>query len=165
MDILNINPTILILQAISFLLVLIILKMFLFKPVQDLLDARRSEVEEEYGNAEGKLKAAEDLQAQYQQRLASVEDEMRAKIAEAVKEGQAMREEIISDSRAQAEDIVSKAKAEIARERDAALINLKTTVADLTVNAAGKLINEKLDDPKHRELIGQFISDLDGVSK
>ena len=155
----------LVVQVGGFMLVLIVFKLYLFKPVLDLLDGRRNEIEGRYEDAESNRRDAEGLKSEYEQHLAGVEDEMRARITEAVKEGQAMREEILADSRAQAERILTKAQEEIRRERESAVVELKTTVADLAVDAAAKLIGEKLDHARHRKLIGKFIGGLDEVSK
>lgn len=154
----------LIVQAGGFLLVLLIFKLFLFKPIMALLDARRGEIEGQYSNAEAQRRLAEELKAEYERHLAQVDEEMRAKITEAVKEGQTMREEIIADSRSQADRILTKAQEEITREKDAAIAELKTKVADLAIGAAGKLIDESLDTPKHKQLVSKFIDDLEGVS-
>ncbi|MCE5198458.1 MAG: F0F1 ATP synthase subunit B [Armatimonadota bacterium] len=159
------DPKVLLVQAIGFLLVLLVFKFFLFKPIMDILDARRAEIDNQYDTAESQRSLAEDLKAQYEKHLAEIDDEMRAKIAEAVKEGQSMREEIITDSREQADRILTRAQDEIQREKEKALVDLRSTVASLTIGAAGKLINENLDDAKHRELIGKYIDDLDEVTK
>ena len=163
----NIIPDwrVLLVQAGGFLLVLLIFKLFLFKPIFDMLDARRKDIGNQYSDAEASRQLAEDLKAQYEQHLASVEDEMRVKITEAIKEGQAMREEIIADSRTQADRILVKAQEEITREKDIAVAELKNNVATLAVEAAGKLIEEKLDPEKHRQLIGKFVDELGEVSK
>ena len=71
-----------------------------------------------------------------------------------------MREEIISDSRVQAEGILAKAREEIRRERDKAIVELKTKVADLAIEAAGKLIESNLDQDKHRILVGKVIDEM-----
>ena len=152
-------------QVGGFILVLIVFKLYLFKPILGLLDARRNEIEGRYEDADAKRRDAEEFKSDYERRLVGVEDEMRGRIAEAVKEGQAMREDILADSRAQAERILTKAQEEIRREREMAVVQMKTTVADLAVDAAAKLIGEKLDRAKHRKLIGKFIGDLDEVSK
>jgi F-type H+-transporting ATPase subunit b len=159
-DILNIDPKVLIVQIGGFVLLLVVFKLFLFKPIAGILEARRNEVESRYQDAEAQRDAAEELRAEYQQHLANIEEEMRAKITEALKEGQAMRDEIISDSHAKAEDILTRAQDEIQREKEKALAELKSTVAGLAVDAAGKLIHEKLDDAKHRQLVAAFIDDL-----
>jgi len=163
MDILNIDPKVLILQIGGFVLLLIVFKLFLFKPILDMLDARRSDVESQYANAEAQRTAADELKAQYEKSIAGIEDEMRAKITEAVKDGQRMREEIVSDSRAQADSILAKAQEEIVRERDKAITELKSTVADLAIEAAGKLIETNLDDARNRAFIGKVIDDLGAV--
>ncbi len=159
------DPRTLVVQLGGFILVLLVFKFFLFKPILDLLDARRNEIENQYEDAEAKRRTAEELKSEYQQHLASIEDEMRAKIAEAVKQGQTMREEIMADSRAQADRILAKAQDEILREKESAMAELRTTVADLAVDAAGKLIAEDLNDKKHRELVGRFIDGLDEVRR
>ncbi|OFX15504.1 MAG: ATP synthase F0 subunit B [Armatimonadetes bacterium RBG_16_58_9] len=163
----NIIPDVrtLIVQLGGFLLVLLVFKLFLFKPILGILDARRNEVEGQFEDAETKRKAAEELKSDYEQHIAGIEDETRAKIADAVKDGQAMREEIIADSRAQADRILSKAQEEIQREKESAISELRTTVADLAVEAAGRLIRENLDNKKQRELVGRFIDNLGEVSK
>ena len=159
------DPRVLIVQAGGFLLVLLVFKMFLFKPIMQMLDARRNEVEGHYADAESQRRMAEEMKAEYERHLAKVAEEMRAKITEAVKEGQTMREEIIADSRSQAERILTKAQEEISREKDTAMAELKAKVADLAIGAASKLIDESLDTPKHKQLVGKFIDDLEGVSR
>lgn len=159
-DILNIDPRVLIVQIGGFVLLLVVFKVFLFKPIAAILETRQSEIEGRYKEAESQREAAEQLRAEYEKHLASIDEEMRAKITEALKEGQAMRDEIVANSRARAEEILSKAYEEIGREKEKALAELKSTVAGLAVEVAGRLIREELDDARHRELIAAFIDDL-----
>lgn len=144
---------------------LLVFKKYLFKPILDLLEARRAEIEGQYNAAEGQRRLAEELKADYEKRLSGIEEEMRVKITQAVKEGQAMREEIISESRAKADQILAKTQQAISREKDLALAEIRGKVTDLTLLATSKLIEENLDDPKHRKLVDKFISELDGVAK
>ena len=165
MDILNIDPKVLLVQTGGFILLLIVFRLFLFAPILGVLDARRKEVDTQYSDAQSDREAAANLKTEYDKRLTSIEDEMRAKITEAVKDGQVMKDEILADSRAQADRILAKAHEEIARERDIAMGELRSKVVDLTVGAAGRLIEANLDTEKHRELISKVIDDLDGVLK
>lgn len=152
-------------QAIGFLLVVIVFRRFLWGPIQDIIDARRGEVEGAYSAAEEDRKKAAELKAEYEKHMAEVETEARAKITEAAKEGQALREDIIAEARQKADQILERAEEEIGREKDKAVLEIKTRVADLAVGAAGKLIEERMDDDKHRQLVGKFIEELDGTSK
>ena len=152
-------------QGLGFLLVVIVFRRFLWGPILDIIEARRNEVEGHYSAAEDDRKAAAELKAQYDQHLANMDAEMRAKITEAAKEGQALREEIVAESRKQAEQVLARAQDEIGREKDKAVLEIKTRVADLAVSAAGKLIEESLDSAKHRQLVDRFIDDLEGAPK
>lgn len=152
-------------QMLGFLLVVIVFWKFLWGPIQGIIDARREEVEDTYSAAEGSRKAAEELKAQYEQHLAEIDAEMRAKITEAAKEGQALREEIVAESRKQAEGILARAQDEIGREKDKAVLEIRTRVADLAINAASKLIDERMDAAKDRQLVDKFIDDLEGAPR
>jgi len=159
------DPKTLILQAGGFLIVVLVLRKFLFKAAMDVFAARQRDVETFYSAAENDRKAAEELKIQYEQHLANIESEMRAKITEAAKEGQNLREEIVAEAREKAEQVLARAEDEIGREKDKAILEIKTRVADLAVGAAGKLIGEKLDDEKHRQLVDNYIDELEGVAK
>ena len=159
------DPKVLLTQGLGFLLVLVVFRKFLWRPILDLIETRRNEVEGHFSAAEDDRKAAAELKAQYEHHLANVAAEMRAKITEAAKEGQVLREEIVAESRKQAEQVLARAQDEIGREKDKAVLEIKTRVANLAVGAAGKLIEESLDSAKHRQLVDRFIDDLEGAPK
>ena len=110
MDILNIDPRVLIVQIGGFVLLLVVFKLFLFKPVAGILEARQNELDSRYQEAEAQRDAANELRTEYEQHLARIDEEARAKITQAMKEGQAMRDEILADSHAKAEDILARAE-------------------------------------------------------
>jgi len=159
--ILNIEPMTLAIQIAGFILLALVFRIFLFKPVRDMLDARRDEVNGQYDEAEKRLGAADELKAQYEQHLATIEDEMRVKINEALKDGQRMRDEIVADARERATAMIEKAETELRQERDKALVEIKQKVVDLTVHATSRLIEQTLDRGQHDKLILNFIDELD----
>lgn len=152
-------------QAVGFTLVVLVFWKYLWGPIQSIIDGRRDEVESTYSAAEEDRRKAAELKAEYEKHMAEVEAVMRAKITEAAKEGQTLREEIVAEARQKAEQVLARADEEIGREKDKAVLEIKTRVADLAVGAAGKLIEERMDDDKHRQLVGKFIDDLDGAAK
>lgn len=152
-------------QVAGFILILAVFKLFLFKPILGILDARRRELESQYESVEAARRAAEEMKSQYEQHLAGVQDEIRSKITEAMKEGQAIRQEILEESRANADAILQKAQHEIRREKDKAFAQLKEAVANIAVEAAGRLIEERMDDQKHIELVRKYIDRLDEVAR
>jgi F-type H+-transporting ATPase subunit b len=159
------EPRVLIVQALGFLLVYGVFKYFLFQPILSILETRRREISSEYEAADAQRASADELKAQYERHLAAIAEETHKKIAEAVKEGQSMREEILANSRSQAEQILVRAQEEISRESERAMAELKTKVAGLTVEAAGRLIGESMDDEKHHRMVSSFIDGLDEVKR
>lgn len=164
MDILNIDPKTLLIQLLGFGILLIIFRIFLFRPIMNVMETRQKEIRNQYEDAEERRKTAEQFKADYEQRLVNVENEIRSKLNDAVVEGQKMREEIIAEARSQADKVVAKAQDEIQREKQKAMIELKASMANIAIEAAGKLIEEKLDDEAHHRLINKYIDELDEVS-
>lgn len=159
------DPKVLILQFGAFIIVLLVLRTFMFKPLMHIIQSRQEEIASQYENAEKTQKEANELKTQYNERLASVDDEIREKIAAAVKEGHSMKEQIIEESRKHADEIIMRAQEEIKRETENAMENLKNTIADLAVSAAEKVISAELDNEKHKKLIDDFITNVDEVKK
>lgn len=159
------EPRVLIMQALGFLVVLLVLRKYLFKAAGEVFEARQKDVESYYTAAENDRKAAAELKADYEQHLANIEAEMRAKITEAAKEAQTLRDEIIAEARRKADQALARAEEQIGHEKDKAILEIKTRVADLAVNVAARLIGERLDDEKHRQLVDSYIDELERIAK
>ena len=159
------DPRVILIQILGFVIVVIVFKMFLFKPILALLDSRRKEIEDDYQKADATRAAAQSDKAEYEKRLAGVEEEIRQLKSDEVKDAQRMKEEILSDARSQSEKILAKAETELAREREKAVVEMRSMLADMVVETAGKLVGAELDASKHTALIDKFITDLDEVAK
>ncbi|MFQ3549370.1 MAG: F0F1 ATP synthase subunit B [Armatimonadota bacterium] len=159
------DAKVLILQFGAFLIVLLVLRAFMFKPLMQIIQTRQEEIAGQYENVDKTLKEADELKKQYNERLASVDDELKEKIASAIKEGHDMKEQILEESRRHADEIILRAQEEIKRETEVAMVNLKNTVAELAVDAAEKVIAAELDIEKHKKLIDDFIENIDEVKK
>lgn len=149
-------------HTIGFLITLFILKKFAWGPILDLLDERRTKIVDEFQKIDDGHAEVAKLTAEYEAKLASIDDERRVKITEAVSQAKDIADEIKTTANKEAKVIADKAKSEIERDVAKAKVQLKDDMVTITVKAASKIINEKLDDNKHRELIANFI---DGVEK
>src|SRR3989338_5984587 len=89
-------------HALGFVILVLVLKRFAWRPLLELLDARRQRIEQEFARIEQTKTQLETLQREYQTRLAQIEQEARAKIQEAVAEGKRVSLEIQEQARAQA---------------------------------------------------------------
>ena len=144
-------------QIIAFIIVVWILKKFAWKPLLLVMEERRKKIKAEFEGIEEQKKKIQALTEEYQERLKGIEAEARIKIQEAVKEGRKISQEIQAEARNQAKEILSKAHSEVEREIAKAKLQLKNDLVNMTISATQKIIQERLDQEKHRKLIADFV--------
>jgi F-type H+-transporting ATPase subunit b len=157
---LTINGT-LIAQLVIFLLVLGVLYRLAWGPLLRILNERRARIAQ---GVEATQKAIQELEAAERERQAKLEEarrEAQTILDRIAKQGEDLRKELEVKAREQAEALIAKARAEIQQERQKAVQDLRSQVADLAVMAAGRIIGESLDLKKHRELIERTIEEAE----
>ena len=164
MDI-NIIPELpqLITHAVGFLITFWVLKKYAWKPLLNLMEERRNKIEQEFNDIELEKEKAAQLMVEYETKLKEIDSERRASLVEAVNEGKKIAKEIEAFARVEALSKSEKAQADIERDVAKAKVQLKSDMVNMTITAAEKIINEKLDDAKHRELIGGFLDNVEKV--
>ncbi len=157
---LDISWQALLIQIVGFLLLVAVMKKYLFGPIGGILEARQNDIQGTLDQIQRDRQAMETSRQEYEARLAAIEAEARDRIQNAIKEAQGMKDEIVGAARTEADRLVSHARDEIVREKQQALVELRTHVADLAVNAAGKILRRSVDDRTHRELVSDFINQV-----
>lgn len=150
-------------HLISFLLALWLLKKFAWTPLMNLLDERRNKIKDEFDKIDSEKANVSKLADDYDSKLKHIDDERRAEIVKAVEEGKKIAAEIKSTAQNEARELSEKTKNDLEREVAKAKVQLRDDMVGITLAAAEKVIHEKLDDTKHRELIGRFIDGLEKV--
>ena len=151
-------------QALSFLLLVWVLKRFAWKPILRALDARRAQIEAGFREiADGKAQA-QRLEQELAQRLGRLDDEARATLQQAILEGKRIALEIQEEARHQAQAILTKSQETIALELAKAKVALRNEIADLTVDAAERLLRQRCDEAADRKLISSIIDELGEAS-
>ena len=146
-------------QVINFLLLLYLLNRFLFKPVLNLLDERERRIRKGLEDAEAAARDRELAQAEREAALDEARKEAQAMIARATKIADDSRAEILADAKAQAEKVTSRATEEISAEKERAMAELRATVADLALEAAGRLVRKEMDGATQRRLVEEFLAE------
>ena len=149
-----------ILQALGFLVVLLVLWKFVFGRIGGLLEERQQEITSRMEKLEADQSELDRLNAETRQRLNEIETEGQAKIQAAIDEGNAERQRILDEARQEATAELERARAEIQREKDEAILELRGTVAEIAIDAASKIIDQTLDAEKHQHIIDESISRL-----
>jgi F-type H+-transporting ATPase subunit b len=163
LQILGLEPKVLIVQVVAFLILFFILKKFLFTRITQHLESRRDEIRSAYETIAQKKQEVEGLAREYKGKLDQIEQEAYNRIQQAVKEGTAIKNEIIAEAHTQAQKELEKAKGEIAREKQKAIIELRSQVINLSLAAAEKVIEVSVDRQVHTKLVEDFLKDVEGM--
>lgn len=158
-DGLGINGPVLITQVVTFIILLVILRFVAYKPLMRMLDERSRRVRESMDQAEAVKEQSAHAEEEVKKQIAEASREGQERIAKAVKAGEEMKQQAQAEARHEAEALINRARGEIQRERDDAISEVRREFADLTVLAAGKVIDRTLDKEKHRELIDKVLEE------
>jgi len=155
------DPRILVSQVLNFLVLLYVLNRFLFTPIRSVLEERRKRIRESMDAADGKNREAAEVKAQYDTKLAGVEQEGYQIRQKAITDAQAARDEILAEAKQKAASILEKAQQDITIERRKSWLQLREEVVRLTMSAAERVVEASLDDEKHHALIRRTIEQLE----
>lgn len=160
LELISLNIWHIIATIANLLILTLILKKFLFKPVQKILAERRSQVDNLYSDAEEAKAQAESDKKKYTEKLRGAQDEADSIIKTATARADKLGDEIITDARQKAADTVKKAEADIEREKKKAMNELKNEISEISVRIAENVVSREIKDEDHKELIDSFIDKL-----
>ena len=156
----GLNPWTALFTLCNLVIVFLILKKFLFKPVNKMIDDRQKEIDQLYADATGAKQAAETLRDDYSQKLAEAKDTSARIVSEATQEANRRGEEIVRQARQDADALREKAGADIALERKKALNDVKGDISRIALDIAEKVVERELDEKDQERLIDGFLRDM-----
>ena len=157
---LNPNPGLIIWTIVTFILLLVLLKKFAWKPLLEALQRREETVRSSIERAEQAKIEAERLLDENRKQLERAGQEGQRILNENRALAEKLKDEIVEKANQQSRRMVDQAKQEIERDKEAALIQLRDEVAGLAIQAAGKILDETLDDDKHRKIVDAYLKGL-----
>jgi F-type H+-transporting ATPase subunit b len=160
---LSINFFWIIVAALNFIVFLALIWRFAFDPVAKILEARRARIDPGLADAEQARKDREAGVVERERVINEARREANALVAASQQAAQQLREADIAATKAELERMREKALADIAAERDRALAELRGQVADLALEAAGKVVGETMSSARQRRLVEDFLRDEGAV--
>ncbi len=157
-------PT-LIAQIINFVILLVLMYLVAYKPIMRMFDERSRKIKESMEQTELIKERAARAEEEAAKRIEAASREGQEMVARAMRTGEEVRQQAQQEAREQAETLISRARTEIQRERDEAIDELRKEFADLTILAAGKVIDRSLDKEAHRQLIDKVLKESTGLKK
>lgn len=143
--------------VVIFLALLWVLKRYAFPPILGYAEAREQRIQEILNQAAQDRAEAERLMEE--QRAALTEARQRAEeiIGEGKDAGERVRQDIMERAREEQEELLERARKDIEREREQALEAIRREAVELSIAAAGKLVERRLDADEDRKLVKEYI--------
>ena len=158
---LNIEGSVVLAQAIAFVILLVLLVKFLYRPVEDIMRQRQEQIANSLSGAEQQRLQAESLRKEYEGHLAGIADEARAKLEQAVKDAEAARLRLLESAQGEIQDMHGRAKAQLELEREQLRRELRAEMSDIAVMAAAKALRSQLTPTMQSAVIDNVIRELE----
>lgn len=153
----HIDYKILIAQIVNFGIVLFVLYKFAYHPLLKVMNDRTSKIEKGLKDAEEAGKKLQQTEEKEKEVLADAKREAQSIIESAEKTAIKNKEELLEEAKKKSEEIVSNTQKQLEEEKRKMIQEIKSEVADLVVAATGKVIDEKMDNKKDKEIIEKAI--------
>ena len=147
---------------VIFLSLLFILWKYAWGPILAAVDAREESIQKALDEAKERQTEAEKLLAEHREQLADARRQAQEIVAEGRSAGDTVRKEIEEKAREEGQSLIGRARQEIEREKDAALDSLRRESVELALAATARLIDEKVDSEKDKELVMDYLDKLSG---
>jgi F-type H+-transporting ATPase subunit b len=137
---------------------------FAFPRIAEALDKRQRAIEDSIDTAERIRKEADDILAEYRERLAAARGQADEIVARARKTGEAAENELIAEARAKREEMLEQTRRDIEAETRRAIQEIRAEVAGLTVLATEKVARKALTTEDQKRLVDEALAELDFAS-
>ena len=144
-------------QIIATIILFLLVRFKLWKPITNMLEARKVKIDSELNEAQKANADAQALKKELEKQLADAQEEVKRIIKSAEMDGNARKEEIIDEAKAEAKRRLENNEAEIAKEISSKQQEIKNTIVSVAFEAASKILEHEVDKDKYLELVNQII--------
>lgn len=155
----NFNAT-LIAQILNFLVLVIVLAKFAYKPLCNIMDECKNKIASDLESAEKAKTDAEAVKAEYAAKLAEAKQEAQAIVDAARKTAQAAHDKIMADTKAEQDQVIATAKEAIALEQKKAMDEVRAQVINLSMIAASKIVEQKLGSEEDKQMASKIVDSI-----
>jgi F-type H+-transporting ATPase subunit b len=160
MEMLGLNIWEFLAAIVNFLLLLWILKKFLYKPIIKTLDDRKTSIKEALDAADAARREVAATEQNLRAEIAHTRAEADAIVANAKMRAEAIHDEIVASAESAAKNIAEATAAQIELEKSQAIRDLKDEIADLVVLTTEKLLSEGLSETQEKAIVDKYIKEV-----
>ena len=163
---LGIDPALLVAYLINFVILLFLLRLFLYRPILNMLEERKTRISQALAQADKVRQQADVQRADFQRELEDARKSSQEAAKRAAEETEKMREGILVEARKTADQLKEQAKQQIDVERQQVMTEMRQQVVDLAVDLTRKVIGETVvvDEQAQRHLIQRFFEEAGDLS-
>jgi F-type H+-transporting ATPase subunit b len=155
------EPGLFVWTTIAFIAVLYLLSKKVFPKLQETLADREQKIKADFEKAEKTRAEAERVLEDYKAKVAQAREEANRMIEEARQSAESVRKELIAKAEEDARQTVDKARNQLDAERDRALSELHSQLAEWSTAIAAQIVDKQLDPQSHKDLVEQFIKQIE----
>lgn len=137
-----------------------LIKRFLFKPVNEMLEKRRALADAQIREAEAAKAEAQAIKSEYETNMQEAKNKANEILTAAQKTAAVQSEEILKEASKQAAAMKVKAENDIAQEKRKAVNDIKNEIGGMAMEIAGKVIEREISEEDHTKLIDEFIANV-----
>ena len=163
-DLVGIVPWTFIAQICNLFIQVYLIKRFLFKPINEMLEKRRQMADAQIQDAVKAKNEADAIKAEYEQNMLEAKNKANDILISAQKTAAVQSEAMLKEAASQAAAIKVKAENDIAQEKRKAVNEIKGEIGGMAMENAGKVIEREICEEDHRKLIDEFISNVGEAS-
>ena len=151
-------------QICNLFIQMYLIKRFLFKPVNDMLEKRRALADAQIREAEQAKADADAIKTEYEQNMKEAKEKANEILTTAQRTAALQSEEVLKEAASQAAALKSKAESDIAQEKRKAVNEIKDEIGGMAVEIAEKVLEREISEEDHTKLIDEFIANVGEAS-
>ena len=147
----------------NIIILFILLRIFLYKPLQNIMQKRTELIQNQISSAETKNREASALKEQYESSMKNAKAESDEIVGQAKERAKVQYDQIVGSASEEAAQIVSQAHKTAESDRDQMMRDAQSELAEVALAAAAKLIGKNIDDEANRKMLDDFLSEEGSV--
>lgn len=163
-DLVGLIPWTFIAQICNLFIQVYLIKRFLFKPINNMLEKRRALADEQIRAAEKAREEADAIKTEYESNMLEARTKANEILQSAKESASVQSEEMIREATKAAAAIKEKAEKDIAQEKKKAINEVKSEIGSMAMEIAGKVIEREINEKDHTKLIDEFITNVGEIS-
>ncbi|MBQ3589383.1 MAG: F0F1 ATP synthase subunit B [Clostridia bacterium] len=160
-SVISVNIWQIVVSLLNLVIIFLIIKKFLFKPIERAMQNRKDAIDEKNAQADKAIADANSAREEYESSLKGAKAEADKIIEDATAQANRRKEKITAEARAEADEIIRGAKTNAELEKKKAKSEIKEQIVDVSTDLAEKIIGREINADDHHKLIDDVISGID----